>query len=575
MTKKSKVPVFKEYTMGQIVLLPMDLEEEIEPNHLVRVVNAAIEQMDLSAVYAQYAGGGTSSYHPKMLLKVLIYAYSQQIYSSRKIAKALRENIYFMWLSGNSHPDFHTINRFRGVVMKETISDIFEGVLAILIEGGYVKLETYFVDGTKVEANASKYSFVWGKNTKRYKEQVAVKVAQVLEEIEQINAAEDAAYGEGDLPERGGTKTLDAAQLEQRIKELNEHLRQKAKSTTPEPPTNPVEPVQAVSEPMVEDRQSVAEPNEAEPSQETKTKPKGSKGRPRHKSKTQQVADRIQKLAEEYLPRLQKYEAQEAILDGRNSYAKTDHDATFMRMKEDHMKNGQLKAGYNIQMGTEDQFVVGFSVHQRPGDPGCLIPHLEETKQQRSGRQPQKAIADSAYGSEENYAYLEKEGIEAYVKYNTFHQETKPRHKPNPFASENLPYDETQDVFTCPNDKRLRYKATHRYHSDNGFESERRLYVCDDCSQCPLKQQCTKAEGNRQIQVSFRLRKMRAQAKEKLLSEQGIALRKQRSIDVETVFGRIKQDWGFRRFLLRGLEKVKTEWGLLSIAHNLAKLAVA
>src|SRR5512146_3184423 len=131
MTKKKLPPIFKEYTQGQIILLPRDLAEEIEPNHLVRVVNAAVEQMDLSPVYAQYAGGGTSSYHPKMLLKVIIYAYTQQIYSSRKIAKALRENIYFMWLSGSSHPDFHTINRFRGVVGKETITEIFAAVLLI------------------------------------------------------------------------------------------------------------------------------------------------------------------------------------------------------------------------------------------------------------------------------------------------------------------------------------------------------------------------------------------------------------------------------------------------------------
>lgn len=547
MPKQKLPPVFKEYTMGQIVLLPMDLEEEIEPNHLVRVVNAAVEKMDLSAVYAQYAGGGTSSYHPKMLLKVLIYAYSQQIYSSRKIAKALRENIYFMWLSGNSHPDYHTINRFRGVVVKETITEIFAAVLLILIEGGYVKLENYFVDGTKLEANASKYSFVWAKNTKRYKEQVQGKVADLLATIEQINAAEDAEYGEKDLPERGGSKPLDAAQVEAKINELNERLRQMSPAEKPE------EPPQAVKE----------------------AKKKGDKGKQRHKSKAQQLAKGIQQLAEEYLPRLKKYEEQEAILDGRNSYAKTDHAATFMRMKEDHMKNGQLKAGYNIQTGTEDQFVVGFSVHQRPGDPGCLIPHLEETKPQRGGRQPQKAIADSAYGSEENYAYLEQEQIEAYVKYNTFHQENKPRHKPNPFGAENMPYEEAQDAFICPNGKALRYKATHRYTSDNGFESERRVYQCEDCSQCALKEKCTKAEGNRQIKVSFRLREMRAKAKQKLLSEPGTALRKQRSIDVETVFGRIKQDWGFRRFLLRGLEKVKAEWGLLCIAHNLAKLAIS
>ena len=555
--------------MGQLVLLPVDLEEEIEPHHLVRVVNAAVEKLALGVVYEQYKGGGTSSYHPKMLLKVLIYAYTQQIYSSRKIAKALRENIYFMWLSGNSHPDFHTINRFRGVVMKATIGEIFAAVLMLLVEGGYVKLENYFVDGTKVEANASKYSFVWAKNTQRYKAQVQGKVTELLETIEQLNAAEDAEYGEKDLPERGGSKPLDAAQLEAKLQELNERLRQLPQAEPDETPATAGEPPNGVE--AANGGGSEMEPAETA----AEAKKKGDKRKQRHKPKAQQLAKGIQQLAERYLPRLKKYEAQEAILDGRNSYAKTDPDATFMRMKEDHMQNGQLKAGYNIQLGTEAQFVVGFSVHQRPGDPGCLIPHLEETKQQRRGQQPKKAIADSAYGSEENYAYLEKEGIAAYVKYNTFHQETKSHHKPNPFAADQMSYDEAKDTFTCPHGQPLRYTATHRHRSDNGYESERRVYECADCSQCPLKEKCTKAAGNRQIQVSFRLREMRAHARDLLVSEPGTALRKQRSIDVETVFGRIKQDWGFRRFLLRGLAKVKTEWGLLCIAHNLAKLAVA
>lgn len=558
--------MFKEYTMGQLVLLPVNLEEEIEPNHLVRVVNGAIEKMDLGVVYEQYKGGGTSSYHPKMLLKVLIYAYSQQVYSSRKIAKALRENIHFMWLSGNSQPDFRTINRFRGEVVKETIGEIFGAVLEILIEGGYVKLENYFVDGTKIEANASKYSFVWAKNTRRYKERVHAKVTEVLAEIERINAAEDAEYGGEDLPERGVKQAIDAAKLEKHIQELNERLRQKSQEASAVEARTAQEDSEAKAAPKEEKKESPKAKQD---------EPQKSKSRPRHKSKAQQIADKIQTLTEECLPRLRKYEQQESILGGRNSYAKTDHEATFMRMKDDHMQNGQLKAGYNIQVGTEDQFVLGFSVHQRPGDPGCLIPHLEETRQQRGERQPKKVVADSAYGSEENYAYLEQTGIEAYVKYNTFYQETKPRRKPNPFAAENMPYDESRDVFTCPNGKLLPYKSTHRHRTDNHYESQRRVYVCEDCSQCPLKAQCTKAEGNRQITVSLRLRQMRAQAKEKLLSEQGTVLRKQRSIDVETVFGRIKQDWGFRRFLLRGLEKVKTEWGLLCIAHNLAKLAIA
>lgn len=561
MTKKNVEPVFKKYTMGQIVLLPRDLEEEIEPNHLVRVVNAAIEKMDLKMVYAQYQGGGTSSYHPKMLLKVLIYAYTQQIYSSRKIAKALRENIYFMWLSGNSHPDFHTINRFRGVVVKGSIQEIFTAVLTLLIEGGYVKLENYFVDGTKVEANASKYSYVWAKNTKRYKEQLETKVEKLLETIEQINADEETEYGERDLEERGGAEPIDAARLEEKINKLNERLRQMQSDES------------ALSDPSTQKSGQAKGTQELEPS-ELPVKTKGDK-RKKHKSKTQQLAQSIQQLTEKCLLRLQNYENQEAILAGRNSYAKTDHDAIFMRMKEDHMQNGQLKAGYNVQTGTEDQFVVGFSVHQRPGDPGCLVPHLKQVKQQL-GRLPENIIADSAYGSEENYAYLEQEQIAGnYLKYNTFHQEQKSRYKPNPFAADQMPYDEAQNIFTCPNGKKLYYRATHRYRSENGFESQRQIYECEDCSQCPLKEKCTKAAGNRQISISFRLREFRAQACQNLTSEKGKRLRAQRSIDVETVFGRIKQDWGFRRFMLRGLEKVKTEWGLLCIAHNLAKLAVA
>jgi transposase len=561
MTKKKAKPVFKQYTMGQIALLPRDLEEEIEPNHLVRVVNAAIEKMDLKGLYAQYQGGGTSSYHPKMLLKVLVYGYTQQIYSSRKIAKALRENIHFMWLSGNNHPDFHTINRFRGVVVKGSIGEIFAAVLTLLIEGGHVKLENYFVDGTKVEANANKYSFVWAKNTKRYKEQLQTKVGELLEKIEEINASEDAEYGENDLEERGGAEPIDAARLEEKINELNERLRK-------------MQSEEKVGAELVEQEMGQVEtPPKAEPDEPT-AKPKGEKCK-RQKSKVQQLSRSIQQLEKECLSRLQDYEMQEKTLAGRNSYAKTDHDATFMRMKEDHMQNGQLKAGYNVQTGTEDQFVVGFSVHQRPGDPGCLVPHLKQVKQQL-GRLPENIIADSAYGSEENYAYLEQEQIAGnYLKYNTFHQEQKPRYKPNPFAADQMPYDEAQNIFTCPNGKKLNYRATHRSCSENGFESQRQIYECEDCSQCPLKEKCTKAAGNRQIKISFRLKNFRAQACQNLCSEKGKKLRAQRSIDVETVFGRIKQDWGFRRFMLRGLEKVKTEWGLLCIAHNFAKMAVA
>jgi transposase len=553
MKKKSTPPVFKEYTQGQVILLPTDLGAQIPPKHLVRVVNTAIEKIDLSKLLAQYKGGGTSSYHPKMLLKVLVYAYTQQVYSSRKIAKALRENIYFMWLSGNQQPDFRTINRFRSEVVKDVMEDIFTSVLELLIEEGYVKLENYFLDGTKMEANANKYSWVWGKSTKRYKRKLQEKVKELIEQIEQVNESENAEYGERDLEEMGSEEPFDSQKLEQKIHELNQRL----KTQQDKPQEAPTGTAKA---------DVLSEPEHKAP----KPKKRGRRG----KTKLQKAQDALKKLEEDCLPRQKKYEDQERKLAGRNSYSKTDVDATFMRMKDDYMKNGQLKPGYNLQMGTEGQFVVGFSVHQRPGDPGCLVPHLQRLKEKLGGL-PKNVIADSAYGSEENYAYINQEQVGNYLKYNTFGKEQRPRYKPNPFASDQLEYDPEKDELICPAGKRLSYRYTFFRETDNGYRGERRCYEAVDCSGCPLKAQCTKAKGNRRVELSFQLKAWRQQASLNLTSDNGKKLRSLRGVEVESVFGRLKEDWGFRRFLLRGLEKVKTEFGLLCIAQNMGKLAVA
>lgn len=495
--------------------LPTDIEELIPENHLVRVVNTAIDKMDLKPLLARYKGGGTSSYHPKMMLKVLVYAYTQRIYSSRQIAKALRENIHFMWISGNSRPDFRTINRFRGEVMRGIMEQVFASVLELLIEEGYVKLENYFLDGTKIEANANRYSYVWAKSTRNYKNKLQENIKKLLDDIEKVNEEEDEEYGESDLEELGEDGPINAEKLEKKIQELNERLKE--------------------------------DPDD------------------------KKLARAVKKIRQDYLPRQKKYEEQEKKFKGRGSYSKIDVDATFMRMKEDHLKNGQLKPGYNIQIGTEGQFVVGFSVHQRPGDSCCLIPHLEGLKAQL-GKLPEKVIADAGYGSEENYTYLDEEGVEAYVKYNTFHLEQKKRKKDR-FRAARFSYDEAKDEFICPADKRLTYQWTNQYRSDNGFQTQLRVYECEDCSACVLKPQCTRSVGNRRIRMSFRLKELREKARCHLLSKQGKILRSKRPVEAESVFARLKHNWGFRRFLLRGKEKVKVEWGLICIAHNFAKMA--
>lgn len=512
-----KKQIFKPYNQDQRVLLPPSLEELIPEGHLVRVVSEMIEQLDMEALKKQYKGGGTSAYHPKMLLKVIIYAYTQRAFSSRRIAKELRENVNYMWLSGMSRPDHRTINRFRGEVMKEAVEEVFYGIVEQLLDMGYIDLERYFVDGTKVEANANRYSFVWRKSTKKYKAGLQKKVRRLLDEIEEIEKAEEEEYGEKDLEEVGEGKEIKAEELKEAVEKINQAMKKDPKNK-----------------------------------QLTKAK---------------------RALEKDFIPRQEKYERYEKTFKGRNSFSKTDEDATFMRMKEDHMRNGQLKPGYNIQTGTENQFVVGFSIHQRAGDTSCLKAHLDKLREWL-GEYPEGLIADAGYGSEENYAYLKERNVTGFVKYNTFHHEQKRGYKKKkPYRAENFTYLPEQDQYVCPQGKRLNYQFTRKYTSENGYVSSRRVYECHDCQACPEKADCTRSKYNRRIYIGVALQEMKKSALDLLLSPRGLEMRSKRPIEVEAVFGRLKQNWGFRRFLLRGLEKVNTEWGILCMAHNIAKVA--
>jgi len=500
------------------MLLPPSLEELIPEGHLVRVVNAMVDELDIEPLEREYKGGGTSAYHPKMLLKVIIYAYTQRVFSSRRIAKELRENVNYMWLSGMSRPDHRTINRFRGEVMRKVVEEVFYGIVDQLIERGYIDLEKYFIDGTKMEANANRYSFVWRKSTDKYRAKLQEKVKALLDEIGEIEEVEEKEYGDKDLEEVGEGKEINTEELKKAAEKINEALRKD---------------------------------------------PKNKKLKKAKRS-----------LEKDFIPRQEKYERYGETFKGRNSFSKTDEDATFMRMKEDHMRNGQLKPGYNIQMGTENQFVVGFSIHQRAGDTSCLKEHLDQLREWL-GEYPEGLIADAGYGSEENYDYLKKRNITAYVKYNTFHYEQKRRYKKKkPYRADNFTHLPEQDQYVCPQGKKLNYQFTKKHKSYNGYVSSRRVYECIDCQGCPVKNECTKSKYNRRIYIGVELQEMKKTAQELLLSPLGLEMRSRRPIEVEAVFGRLKQNWGFRRFLLRGIEKVNTEWGILCMAHNIAKVAV-
>lgn len=525
MGKSGKI-IFKEYQQNKMELLPVSYEELIPKEHLVRLVNESIDRINTEKLTKEFKGGGTSSYHPKMMLKVIAYAYTQKIYSSRQIAKALRENLYFRWLSGSNEPDFRTINRFRSSRLNGHINEIFASMIRMLHEIGVINLDNYFLDGTKIEANANKYSFVWKKSVEKNKDKLTEKIRKYLEDAEKIDEEENKLYGDRDLEEIDHPP-IDPAYLEQKIKELNEQM-----------------------EKIQEDPELKKEREEKELEKQKK------------------------KIEKDYLERLKKYKDQGELFKGRNSYSKTDTDATFMRMKEDHMRNGQLKAAYNVQMGTEKQFIVGYSIHQRPGDTGTLISHLEQIKR-TLGITPKRIITDAGYGSQENYNYLDKQGIEAYIKYNSFDKEQKKRYKPDPFSAENMKYDEQTDTFICADNRMLSYDHTEKYVTDNGYQTERRVYKSDSCKWCRLKNECHKSKYNKVMKVSHELLSYRRKAKERLETQEGIKLRKQRFVDTEPVFGQLKYNRGFNRFSLRGLEKVHLEFGLHSIAHNFLKLEKA
>ena len=203
MAKVKTSVVFKQYNQQQNFLLPPSFDELIDSKHLVRVVNTVVDSMDIGGLINLYAGGGTSSYHPRMLLKILLYGYSVKIYTGRKIARALTQDINFMWLSGMNRPDFRTINNFRSSKAKEVIEELFRQMLEFLVEHQYIKMENYFCDGSTFRADANQYKMVWKKNAERYKEATAQKCTELFKQIDELNATEDKQYGISDLEEHG------------------------------------------------------------------------------------------------------------------------------------------------------------------------------------------------------------------------------------------------------------------------------------------------------------------------------------------------------------------------------------
>jgi len=501
----SKV-LFKSYNQGQIQLFPARLDERISGDSPVRLINKIVDRLNISELISTYESGGTTPYNPRMLLKVVFYAYMNNVYSCRKIEKLLEENIHYMWLSGSQYPSYSTINRFRSEHLKDCINHLFSQVVMLLVDMGQISLEVQYVDGTKIESVANKYTFVWKKSTERNKSILEKKIQSVLSQIDEGIAQDNACVS------AETTFPIDSNYLRQRIDELNRSNREQNK---------------------VEKKQ-------------------------------------IKEL-EKHQKKLQEYEQKLEILGERNSYSKTDPDATFMRMKEDTMNNGQPKPGYNVQIGTENQYITNFGLYHTPGDTTTLESFISLHKA-RFGNLPKELCADAGYGSQENYELLESNEIEAFVKYRDFHREQKKSFRENPFLQENLYYNEKKDCFVCPQGQAMFYIGEKERISDNGYVSKTSLYKAENCQGCPLRSKCHKSLNDRIIEVNCKFKEYKTKAKERLNSSKGLEHRKKRSIEPEAVFGQIKFNKQYKRFRHKGWEKVNMDFGILIMAFNLQKL---
>lgn len=446
----------------------------------------------------------------------MLYSYMTNVYSSRKIELALRENINFMWLTSMTIVDHNTINRFRSDKLKDSFKEIFKQVVLMLASEGFITLKQIYTDGTKIEAQAGRYTFVWGNSIKTNK-------AKMLTQLEELwKYAQSIDNDEQPNPDPTEFKQISKEVIEQTVAKIDAKLSGNEKASS-------------------------------------KAKAK------------------LRYIKNNFVPNLEKYQQQETALKERNSYSKTDPDATFMRMKEDHMLNGQLKPAYNTQISTENQIIVHYTIHQNPTDTKTLKPHLENLEQtygEEILQELKEITADAGYGSEENYDYLEQKEITAYVKYNTFEKEQDQNYqrKKKTFSKDNLYYNPEEDFYVCPMGQKMNKTHQSTKRTDSQSLSH---YQAQNCEGCPMRGQCYKAKGNRSIERNRNLERHKKRTRELLLSETGIQKRKQRSADVELVFAHLKHNNGFKRFSLKGLKKVELEFGLMALGHNLRKKIAA
>ena len=482
---------------GQLVF-GLNCEIRIPENAPVRLVSAVLEELDYKELYRAYSPKGRkSAVDPQVLFEVLVYGYLCGIYSSRKLEEACRYRVDFMWLLGDEKaPDHSTLARFRTGRCREALEELFYQLVRKLEEMGETDHRTVFVDGTKLESRAGRYTFVWRKN------------------------------------------------VEKQLGKVKEQVRQQTGLTTPE----------ALASHLEDTVQSIWFVH----------------GSGKRKSPEQKSWENLHRLLE----RWRAYEQQLGVMgETRNSYAKTDEDATFMRMKEDHMRNGQLKPGYNVQIAVNSEYITGIEAFSDRADARTLKPFLRRLERFHQTRY-EEVVTDAGYESLDNYLYLESTGQTCFMKPTNYDQKKSRKFQKQVGRVENMAYDPEEDSFTCAQGRKLTLRRECTEQREGQLVSTA-WYRCEDCTGCPCRSQCCRAKDPTQpkeLHLQKTFWEKREQTTQRIVSKRGIHLRLCRSVQVEGAFGLLKSDFGFRRFLTRGRANIRAELFLLAMAFDLKKL---
>ena len=304
--------------------------------------------------------------------------------------------------------------------------------------------------------------------------------------------------------------------------------------------------------------------------------PKAIPGGSKNKAKRRELKKIAHKLRKDFIPRAKKYEEAEEIFAGRNSYSKTDHDATFMHMKEDHMKNGQLKPGYNIQAATTNQYIVDFALFPNPTDFRTFEPFLDQMKSRGILDKFQNIVADAGYGSEYNYSILEENYSDKnyQIPYTQYEKEQTRKYKKDPSKVDNWYYNEEEDYYVDKSGVRFNFKYySQRKDQSTGMVRNFKIYEADEFQLTEELTQLAKTKTGRQRQIHYNpnWQYLKEKAKETLQSEEGKRIYGCRKSDVEPIFGHMKSVFGMRRTHLRGKKKVETDVGIMFMTMNLKK----